>query len=149
MSDKTNSRFLVDLPDQWEDRTVYTFMGPEDGGHQHILTLIIDPELDSDDLTDFAQERIDQVTQTLQGMEILKEGPRTLDNGNEAYECVYKWIPVDGKIIFQKLIYLIVDGAGYTFSAGFTKKTIKTLGVEVEGIINSFTPKVQITPVDN
>ncbi|MFH1742430.1 MAG: hypothetical protein ABIH23_25785, partial [bacterium] len=72
----------------------------------------------------------------------------TLDNGREIYECVYKWIPVDGRIIFQKLIYMIVDDAGYTFSAAFTKKTIKTIGVEVEGIINSFNPEVLLTPAE-
>ena len=33
--------FQIDLPDGWEDQTIFTFRGPDDSGVQHNLVLII------------------------------------------------------------------------------------------------------------
>lgn len=132
-----NNPFRLDLPDDWEDRTVYTFMGPDDSGVQHILTLVVDPEVD-DDLPEFARERIDAALESLQGAEVLKDEEKTLENGRTVHELVYRWIPTDGNVIFQKVAYMVLDGIGYTFSANFSKKTIKTIGLQVEQIIDSF-----------
>jgi hypothetical protein len=134
---KTNTQFTINLPEGWEDRTVHLFTGPDDSGVQHMLNLTIDAEVQNYELNEYARERIDQIIDTVQGVEILKEEEKTLPNGNRAYECVYKWIPADETIIFKKLVYMIIDGMGYTFSANFSKKTIKTIGVEVDGIIDS------------
>jgi hypothetical protein len=136
---KMTNRFNMELPDDWEDRSVYTFMGPDDSGVQHILTLVVDPKVDVE-LHEFARDRIDAITETIQGIEILKDEPKTLENGNPVHEFVYRWIPTDGKVIFQKVIYMILDDGGYTFSCNFSKKTIKTLGIEMEQMINSFSP---------
>jgi hypothetical protein len=44
---------------------------------------------------------------------------------------------VDGEVMFNKAIYLIENGVGYTFTANFSKKTLKTIAVAVERIIDS------------
>ena len=136
---KMTNRFNMELPDDWEDRSVYTYMGPDDSGVQHIMTLVVDPEVDIE-LDEFARDRIDAVTETIQGIEILKDEPKNLENGNPVHEFVYRWIPTDGKVIYQKTIYMILEDKGYTFSCNFSKKTIKTLALQMEQIINSFTP---------
>ncbi len=135
-----NNQFRIDLPDDWADKSAYSFMGPEENGVQHLLTLTIDREIEDDDLTEFAQARIEILRGSLQGMEILKEDERTLENGIPVYEMACRWIPVDGTVLFQKYYYLIVDGAGYTFTGTFSKRTLKTVGVVVERMINSFRP---------
>jgi hypothetical protein len=132
--------FDSELPGEWRDQTVYTFMGPDDSGVQHIMTLVVDSETGGLELEDFAQERIDAVMNAIQGAEVLKSELKQLPNGRTVYEFVYKWVPVDNKIILQKVVYLIIDDIGYTFSANFSKKTLKTIGHEVEQIINSFRP---------
>ena len=137
---QTYPAFQMALPDGWEERTVYTFMGPDDSGVQHLLTLVVDPDVVDDDVSDYARLRIDTLMESLQGAEILKEEERTLPGGKTIYECVYKWVPSKDKPIFQKVVYLIAGGTGYTFSANFSKKTIKTIGVEVERMIDSFRP---------
>jgi hypothetical protein len=137
---KTNNPLHIQLPDDWDDRTVHTFMGPDDSGVQHLLTLVVDPEVVDDNVSDYARQRIDTLMDSLQGAEILKAEERTLPGGNCIYECVYKWVPSKDKPIFQKVVYLIAGGTGYTFSANFSKKTIKTIGVEVERMIDSFRP---------
>lgn len=132
--------FIVDLPDGWDDRTVYLFMGPDDSGVQHTMQLVIDPDTGGADLEEYALNRIDATMEALQGAEILKKEEKTLSNGLPAFECVYKWIPVDNQIIFKKNIYIIIDGVGYSFSGNFSKKTLKTIGVEMDRIIDSFRP---------
>ena len=40
--------------------------------------------------------------------------------------------------MFNKAVYMIHKGAGLTFMGNFSKQTIKTIGVEVDRIIDSF-----------
>ncbi|MEE9443241.1 MAG: DcrB-related protein [candidate division Zixibacteria bacterium] len=135
-----NNIFTLELSDNWVDRTTFLYMGLEDGGMQHILNLSVEPEIGDADLYEYARERIDNAVTAMPDAAIIKEEDKTLPNGNAAYECVYKWISPDGKMVFQKLLFLIIEGTGYNFSANFSKKTLKTLRHEVDGIINSFQP---------
>jgi len=137
---KTNKTFSLMLPEEWDDRTVYTFMGPDEYGLQHMLTLTIEEGISDTDLEEFAQERIDAVLEPLQSVDVLKDEAVSLANGKNAYECVYKWVPVEGKILYRRLVFMIEDGAGYTFAAIFTWNTMNTLGVDVDKMINSFVP---------
>ncbi|NLI16199.1 MAG: DUF1795 domain-containing protein [candidate division Zixibacteria bacterium] len=135
----------LELPPGWIDETVYTFKGPDDSGVQHNLVLMIDKEAKPDDITAYAKQRIQTLAQTLQGFELLGEQPKKVKSGFDAYEAVYKWIPTEGKVIFQKQVYLIAYGVTYNFTASFSKKTIKTIGVEVDAIIDSFRPEPPAT----
>jgi hypothetical protein len=137
---KAGKSFSIDLPESWEDKTIYTFMGPDDSGVQHILTLVIDDDTESMDLEEFARERIDVIVDSMSAITVLKDEPKELASGKTVHEFVYKWVPTDDNIIFQKLVYLLIDGVGYTFSCNYSKKTIKTIGLEVEKIIDSFIP---------
>jgi hypothetical protein len=132
--------FYIDLPDGWEDRTVHYFLGPDDSGVQHMLNIVIDPNAATDDPAEYAQDRISQIVETMPAAEILKEEEKTLPNGVPVYEAVYKWVPPNGNVTFQKLVYMIHEGIAYSFSANFSKKTIKTIGVEVDRIVASFRP---------
>jgi hypothetical protein len=134
--------FKLDIPPGWVDETVYTYKGPDDSGVQHNLVLMVDSESNPGDLIAYAKQRIQTLTQTLSGFELLSEQPKKLKSGFDAYEVVYKWIPAEGKIIFQKQVYLIANGVAYNFTASFSKKTIKTIGNEVDEIIDSFKPEI-------
>ncbi len=141
MSKNSNYRcFKIDLPEEWSDQSVYTFMGPDDSGVQHLLSLGIDPETEHDTLEEFARERIQLATGEMPDIEVLKDESKTLPSGKTVYEYVYKTVPTDDKVIFQKMIFLLQNGVGYTFVAPFSKKTIKTIGLEVDKIIDSFVP---------
>lgn len=136
----TNSRFRMTLPDGWEDQTVHAYMGPDDSGVKHMLTVTVNPELETENVSEFARERIDLAMNTLQGAEILKDEPMELADGRPAYECIIKWIPTDGNVIFRKLVFMIQGGRGYSFAANFSKKTIKTIGTVVDQMIASLRP---------
>lgn len=130
------------LPSGWIDQTVYTFKGPDDGGVQHNLVVMVDSESRPTDIIEYAKQRIQALTQILSGFELLGEQPKKLKSGFDAYEAIYKWIPTEGKIIFQKQVYLIAYGVAYNFTASFSKKTLRTIGVEVDAIIDSFKPEI-------
>jgi hypothetical protein len=138
----TNNRFRISLPDGWEDQTAYTFMGPEAKGQRHMLNLVIDRTLVDTDLTEFALDRIQPIKDAMPDIETLKEEQRTLATGVAAYEWVYKMVPAAGQIVFHKHVYLIIGKQGFTFSATFSKQSFKTVGVEVDRMIESFLPEV-------
>lgn len=135
---KAGFPFEVDLPDRWKDTTVYTYQGPDDSGVQHNISLVIDREAAAADLKTYAAERRSQLLATLQGIDILKEEERTMESGYPAYELVYKWIPVEGTVVYQKVLFMLVGRVVCTFSGNFSKKTIKTVGVEFDRIASSF-----------
>ncbi|MBD3332329.1 hypothetical protein GF356_05730 [candidate division GN15 bacterium] len=129
--------FALDLPKSWEDHTVYSFMGPDEGGIVHTMQLIVDPHAGRTDLEEYARERIDATLDALQDAEVLKEEHKSLANGVDAYECVLKWFPGGDQVSFRKHVYLITGGVGYSFSCNFSKRTLKTIGVEMDRIIES------------
>jgi hypothetical protein len=137
----TNNQFVLRLPEGWEDQTAYTFMGPEINGQRQMLNLVVDCNLADTDLREFALDRIQPLRDSLAGIETLKEEERLLANGIAAYEWVFKWVQSAGQVIFKKHLYMIINKRGYTFTSTFTKQSFKTIGVEVDRMIESFTPE--------
>ncbi len=134
------NRFKIELPTGWEDQTVYHFRGPDLDGIPHLVTLTVARQLRDENITRFAQERIDPIVQNLQGLEVLKSEETTVENGNPAYEFVYRWIPGEGVRFFQKHVFVISDGMGFSFSGSFSKKTFKMLGQQLKELIEGVLP---------
>lgn len=132
--------FQIDLPDGWEDQTIFTFRGPDDSGVQHNLVLIIDNQLRTKDLASYVKPRIETIKETLTGLEIMGEREITLGSGDKAYEIVYKWMPTANKKLVQKQVFTIIGDKAYNFTASFSKQSIKTIGRQVDEMINSFKP---------
>ena len=133
--------FKIDLPDGWEDQTMYTFKGPDDSGVQHNLILMIDTEPEGLDLNTYADLRIQSLKNTLSGFELMGQREKDLKSGHKAYEIVYKWAPGADTILIQKQVFTIIGNKAYNFTSSFSKKTIKTIGVMVDQIIDSFAPE--------
>jgi hypothetical protein len=132
--------FRFDLPEGWEDQTVYNFNGPSDGARSHQVTLVLTRELQHLEVKVFAKEWTDPIVSTLQGVDILKDEEITIPNGNQAYEFVYRWSSAEGMQDIYKYVFVIRDGIGYTFSGQFSKMTLKTVGVGMMQLIESLVP---------
>jgi len=132
--------FHITLPPNWIDQTVYTYKGPDEGGVQHNLVVMVDNEPGTGDLQYYAQQRMQAMQDTLQGFELLAENDRKLGSGLMAHEAVFKWVPSEGKVIFQKQVYVIAGDKAYNFTASFSKQTLKTTGADVDAMIDSFIP---------
>ena len=135
-----NNLFQINLPLGWEDQTVYVFRGPMEDGRDHNLMLMVDRHLQYDDVSAYARERMQPIIDALQGVETLKEEEITLEGGNPVYEYVYKWVPCDGYIAFQRYVFIFKNGMGFTFSIGYSKKTLKLLNSQVNKIIETLLP---------
>ncbi len=132
--------FHLDLPHGWEDQTVYYFRGPDEGGKEHMLTLVLNRNLQYDNVATFAKDYTEPIESTLQSVEVMKDEEITLENGNQAYEYVYKWMPAEGITIIKKYVFVIKDRMGYTFSCEFSRRTLKTVGVGMKNVIESLVP---------
>ena len=135
-----NHSFKLRLPEGWEDHSVHTFMGPEAFGTRHMVNLVIDESTGDHTVDSYATQRIQMMLDAMPDAVTLKEGERSLASGLPVYEWVSKTPPTDTKAQFHRAYFMIVGGRGYTFTAIFTKASIKTIGVEVEEMINSFLP---------
>ena len=136
---KTNSLFQLTFPDEgWKETTVYTFEGPHDSGVQHNLVLVIDPFIKKNiELAEYAHAQIVSTRQVMPGFEMVNEREIKMHDGTLAYEIVYKYMPAEGIVLFQKQIFMRLDDKAFIFSATFSKKTLATLGQQVDSIIAS------------
>ncbi len=134
------SAFGIKLLEGWIDQTIYTYKGPDDGGVQHNLVIMVDNEVEVHDLYQYSQQRLQSLKSSLQGFELLAEKEKTLKSGLEAFEAVYKWVPTEGKVIFQKQVYIMAGDKAYNLTASFSKQSLKTIGNDVDAMIDSFQP---------
>ena len=134
-----NNRFVLNIPTDWKDKSVYKFDGPEEDGINQNILVTIENEVAIPDLERYADMQIKAVETELQGYHELKRGQIVLNNRLPAYELVYKWCPVEDREVYQRAIYVLHKETGYILTATFSKKTWKTRGTEVDKILKSFT----------
>ena len=134
-----NNRFSIKIPTEWKDNTVYSFEGPEEDGVRHNIIVTIENNVEITELKMYAEMRIDAVANELKGYNELKRCLIELKNRVPAYEVVYKWCPVDNRVIYQRVIYILQNSTGFILTASFSKKTWKTKGPEIDKILKSFT----------
>ena len=133
--------FTINMPSGWADKTIYTISGPVEDEVQHNVVINVGQDVNFDSVTELADVHIESLKIQLQGCHILKRAEITLDNGQEAYEAVYRWEPTDVKRLYQKQIYVLSGKTAYTLTSTFSKKTRKTRGPEVNRILMSFEPE--------
>ncbi len=135
-----NNKFCLNIADEWQDNTVYSFEGPiEDGIKQSVLATI-DHDVVTADPEAYADINIKSLMDELEGYRPLKREMIYLDNGLPACEVVYKWNPAKNREVYQKIFYVTHEKTGYILTATFSKKTWKTRGEEIDKILKSFQP---------
>ncbi len=132
--------FVVDQLDDWRDKTVYTLVGPVEGGIQHNLIITVDYDNYLDSLANYADRQIMALENELKSCRLLKKGETALKNGMPAYEAIFSWYPTENLRIYQHQIFVLNEKVGYNITASFTKKTRKTLGPKIVRMMLSFNP---------
>ena len=133
--------FMLPLPKDWQDRTVYSLLGPLNDNLQHNITINVEPEAPFDTVDDYAAEQVAVIEGELKGCRVLKKESVTLDSGLPAYRAIFVWYPTEEMKIYQEQLYVLHDGTGYRLTATFTPKTRKLLGPDIERIMRGFTPE--------
>ncbi|MDD5673346.1 MAG: DcrB-related protein [Chitinivibrionales bacterium] len=135
----TNNLFKLTLPDEWKETTVYTFEGPFDSGVQHNLVLVIDPFIGKDTtIQEYANQQIEGPKNTMPGFELISEGEKKRADNAPAYEFVYKYVPAENVVLYQKQVYILLNEKACVFTATFSKKTLKTIAVDIDVVIANF-----------
>lgn len=137
---KQNHQFQIILPKEWEDVTIHYFKGPEESGLPHGLTMIVDHYPPTLDLAEYAEDHIEALKQSYPNGETLKNEAKDLANGGQAHEVVFKWAQSEKMVLFQKMVFIESEKAVVSFKGNFTKKTLKTIGLHANQIIESFVP---------
>jgi len=137
---KDENRFKLDLPQGWEDQTVYHFRGPVVDEREHTLMMIVDRRLQTDDIGEFVLRRTKPITGALQGIEVLKDEETTVAGCYPSWEFVYRWIPAEGVKIFKKYIFVLHGSRGYSFEIEFSKMSYKMLGENVKKVVENLLP---------
>ncbi len=134
----TNRKIRVELEPGWADQTIYVFHGPEAAGIQHMLTVLVDDDPGKVQLEAYARDRIAMQTANQAGMEVLKEGRGQWRDGTETYELVYRRSAGAGGREYWRQVYVLRDGRAFTFSGRYAKHTSRTVGVEIDRMIQTF-----------
>ncbi|MFC1716175.1 DcrB-related protein [Candidatus Poribacteria bacterium] len=135
------NNFMIDQPDEWQDKTIYTLGGPIEDEIQHNIVINVEYDVEIDTVLELADRQIESLEMQLQGCRILKRGEITLNSGQEAYEAIFRWAPTDVNRFYQRQIYVLSGTTAYTLTTTFSKRTRKTRGPEVDRILMSFRPE--------
>jgi hypothetical protein len=72
------------------------------------------------------------------GFEMVNEQEKKMPDGTPAFEIVYKYIPAEGVILFQKQLYMRKEEKAFIFTATYSKKTLATIAPRIDSIIAGF-----------
>jgi hypothetical protein len=134
-----NNLFQLAFPDGWKETTVYTFEGPHDSGLQHNLIVVVDQYAGKDcELKEYVHGQLATTSLTLPGYELVNEKEFALPDGCPALLIVYKYVPAENTVLFQKQVFVKKADSVYIFTATFNKKTLQTIANDIDQIISSF-----------
>ncbi len=123
--------------DGWEDKTLYTLLGPVTDGIQHNVIIDVGRDTPFDTLEEYADWHIKTFESELKSCMLLKRGEIKLTNGTDAYEAIFSWYPSDEIRIYQQQIFVLVEKTTYKMTASYTKNTRKTIGPAIERMMLS------------
>ena len=138
--------FILNIPEDWQDKTVYTIIGPIEKGIQHNIIIMVDYQVEYSSVAEYADSYILALDEQLKGYRLLKQGVKNLTNGLPAYEVIFRWYATDELRIYQQQIFILSGDTGYRLTASFSKKTRRTLGPLVEKMMLSFQPVASSPP---
>ena len=123
--------FRLSIPDNWVDRSIYTFVAPSRTSSLESSPLTIDipeqtfrPNLvvtcENErvaDLAGYVRQQWQESGRALPELTLVREGALTLD-GRPAFQRVFSFL-AQGTTVVQRQVFLLVDGLAYalTFSS--------------------------------
>jgi hypothetical protein len=103
------------LPDGWADRSVLTYVGPDQGGGSPSLVVTSDRFDGGLTLGRYASMQDAAVRAGFEGIELLDDRETTVA-GHPAVRKTYRWT-LDGRTMRQRTWCLVVDEVGYAIVA--------------------------------
>lgn len=146
---KKGRPYTLDLPRGWEDQTVFTFSGPEVDDRTHLVMMTLDRHPRTEVLEEFVRDRTVPIVGAMDAIDVLKHAEITVENGNPAWEFVYKWVPGEGVALLHMYVFVLSGGVGFMFSVQFTKRSYQILGDHVRDLIEELLPGTYESPEED
>jgi hypothetical protein len=105
----------IGLPEGWSDRTVVTYVGPDDGGGSPSLVLTRDPLGEDVSLGRYAAMQDGALRAGFEGVELLDDREAEVA-GRPAVVRTYRWT-LDGHTMRQRVWCMVEGGTGYAIVA--------------------------------
>jgi hypothetical protein len=103
------------LPSGWVDRSVLTYVGPDDGEGSPSLVVTMDEVDGGTTLARYAAMQDAAVRAGFEGIDLLDDRETTVA-GHGAVRRTYRW-RYDDRVMRQRMWCLLVDGVGYAIIA--------------------------------
>jgi hypothetical protein len=103
------------LPAGWTDRSVLTFVGPDDGEGSPSLVVTRDELGEGLSIARYAGMQDAAVRAGFDGIELLEDRETTVA-GHRAVRMTYRWSH-SGRTMRQRIWCMVLDGVGYTIVA--------------------------------
>lgn len=132
--------FTMALQEGWTNETTYVLEGPHTDGLQHTIQVDVDPNTGDAIVVHYANTRIEEQKESLNGCRFIKKEWTRLENGRRAYQALLSWTPTEGRRMYRDQLFVVHNGTGYRLAASFTKKTFKTLRPRVHRALHHFEP---------
>lgn len=130
------SRFALDQPEGWRDRSVYLLSGPTVDNLTHTLSITIDPSPAANSLSAYADAQIQAATDALHQGTLLLHDRIPLANGDAAVRAVYRW-QTPTRPLFQQHLFVYTEDGALVLGAPFTRRSRRLLGAEVQTMMCS------------
>ncbi|HEY0387646.1 MAG TPA: DcrB-related protein [Gaiellales bacterium] len=119
------SRPALGLPAGWVDRSVVTFVGPDEGDGSPSLVVTSDGLEPGTSMARYAAMQDAAVRAGFDGIELLEDRETTV-GGHRAVRRTYRW-GYDGRTMRQRTWALVVGDVGYTIVASAPDATFDGL----------------------
>jgi hypothetical protein len=129
---------LLGLPEGWVDRSVLTYVGPDDGQGSPSLVVTREDLLAHMTVGRYAAMQDAAVRAGFEGVDLLEDRETTVA-GHPAVRRTYRWSH-DGRVMRQRIWCLVVDGVGYAIVASAPDAAFDALRGTFAAALRGFRP---------
>jgi hypothetical protein len=127
-----------------DEQTVesYTLIGPGGGDFVPSISVRIDEEPDADSVETLAEAE-EKALAEMAGVQVLERGSDFLNDQHPQEELLICWV-VEGKVMFQRRHYVLVDGVAYSLVLTFEDDSGLGTHSQGEQVLRKFEPGVEL-----
>jgi hypothetical protein len=140
MVDFRGNGFILQIPEDWVDSTIYTFVGSITGGGTYWVRVNVEKDPVAGGIADYARTRLDAML-TVAGTRLLKREEGAVHESFQAAQAEIRWQPTDDLRIYQRVLVGLWPRTGVTLVTQMNKKERQTVGPTLDRILAGVRPR--------
>ncbi|MCK4414893.1 MAG: DcrB-related protein [Candidatus Eisenbacteria sp.] len=114
--------FSLELPDGWEDRSLFLLLGPQVGTRRPALSIVLDRINTAPSPQAYGEHLLERIQQQTSGWEVLREEPVAFADGVAGHLLEIARLPLDGARLFRRFYIRTQGGAATLVIAQLDRK---------------------------